>query len=128
MPEFLLDTCILIDVLRKHRRAMSYFRRVSIAGTACFHSVSVAELVEGAADAEDQRKTLRLARQIPWVYPTDADSHFALRTFCELWLARNVGYLDCTIAATALRRNNTLATHNIKHFRNFPSLRVIRPY
>lgn len=72
MPEFVLDTCILIDVLRKHRRAISYFRTVSLNGTACLHAVSVAELVEGARDAEDQRKILRLAGQIPWVYTNDA--------------------------------------------------------
>jgi predicted nucleic acid-binding protein len=128
MSEFLLDTCILIEVLRKNRRAMNYFRKVTLAGTAWLHAVSVAELVQGAIDADDQRIILNLARQIPWAYPSDADVHVALKKFCDLHLARRVEFLDCIIAATALRRDNTVSMHNLKHFRHYPGLKVIRPY
>jgi predicted nucleic acid-binding protein len=128
MSEFLLDTCILIDVLRNDPRAIDYFRKVSLAGVASLHAVSVAELVQGASDAKEQRKVLNLARQVPWIYPSDMDAHAALADFCDLHLARQIEFLDCLIASTALRMRSKVSTHNVRHFRQFPSLQVIRPY
>ena len=128
MPELLLDSSILIDVLRNHPRAKTYLRRVSHAGTGAIHAASVAEIVVGTLDGADLRKALDLLRQFPWIHALEADSETTLTRFISLHLAQQIEYRDCVIAATALRLDMPVATTNDKHFRPIPGLQLIRPY
>jgi len=43
-------------------------------------------------------------------------------------LSHNIGFLDCLIAATAIKNGLSLATLNLKHFAPFSDLQVEKPY
>lgn len=60
-----------------------------------------------------------------------ADGEWLLDTsmlYKRFHISRNVGFLDCLIAATAVSLRLRLATLNLKHFAPFSDLQVEKPY
>ena len=127
MSEPLIDTAILVDVLRKRSEAEAYL--LSIASQGLFtHATVVGELLMGIRDKKELQALDELLRPFFILHPTDADSSSSLGLLRQFKLSHGTGYLDCLIAATALRMNLSIATTNDKHFRPIPGLQVIRPY
>lgn len=117
----LVDTTVLVDLLRGREVALDFFRKNS--ARVEISAVSVAELYAGVRGDQE-----------------NAD----LETFCSLFpvhainveLARQAGLLrrqylkshgvglgDALIAATALSEGLELATLNVRHFPMFPKLK-----
>lgn len=112
-PDFLLDTCVCIRLLRGGGAPVE--RRIAAAapGAIALSAISLAELVEGAGAGLDAL----LAR-----LPVLAFDAAAARAFPAARAAR--GRHDRLIAAHALALDATLVTHNGRDFRAVPGLRV----
>lgn len=114
MSGLLLDTNILIDVLRDLPQAVRYLE--SIRGDIAISALSVAELHAGARDERERR----LIREFTSAF----DVISADGTMCEnggefrarYGPSHGVDLIDGIIAATSLVCERTLVTLNKKHF------------
>jgi hypothetical protein len=84
------------------------------------------ELLDGSQDARDLRSVKELVEDVfAEVVPlSEAITRTAIRLMEEFVLAYRLGVEDALIAATALERQDTLATGNDKHFRMIPGLEL----
>lgn len=119
-----LDTTVLVDVLRGHAPAVEYvlgFEQVAVCS-----EVTRIEVLRGLR-SEERRPAERLFQQLRWVAVDEEVARVAGelgRRFRRSHAA--IGVADLTIAATAERLALPLATTNIKHFPMFKGLRA--PY
>ena len=124
--QYLLDTCILIDMFKGRFRLQEKTKSVGI-DSCCTASICVAEMYVGYYKLNDEG----ILHQIDWakrlltIHPVD-DS---LRTYAYLRaLLEKKGTrledLDLFVAAVALDHDLTLVTHNTRHFDRIPGLRL----
>jgi predicted nucleic acid-binding protein len=118
-----LDTTVLIDVLRGHRPALAYLRALD-EPPACSELTRV-EVIRGLRRRE-REATETLMRTLRWVA---VDEPIARRAGAlgERWRKSHaLSTVDLVIAATAEELGAELATSNTRHYPMFPGLR--RPY
>jgi tRNA(fMet)-specific endonuclease VapC len=115
-PDYLLDTCVCIRLLRGGGATVA--RRIAAAGpgTIAISAISLAELMEGTRSRSGALEGLLAS--VP-VLGFDAE---AARAFSAARAAR--GRHDRLIAAHALALGTTLVTHNGRDFRAVPGLRI----
>lgn len=123
-----VDTDILIGVARRAPRAFDFWQRAEERSTMTCSVISVFELLGGCRNRREQRDVLRDVARVDIVHVEGGDSRDALQWYREFHLAQGIGFLDCFIAAAAVRLGCTLHTLNTKHFRMVPGLHVKRPY
>lgn len=118
----LLDTSVLVPILRKTETALAWFE--AYAGDEPRMSVlSLTELYLGVRRQRDERDLLELERL---VRPLSVDRDIAVRAgvFVRHYGAsHSVEIPDAIIAATAEHHGLELATLNVKHFPMFPKLK-----
>jgi predicted nucleic acid-binding protein len=122
----LLDSDILVDVLRGYTPAVLWFRNLeelpSVPG------LVVMELIQGVSNASELRGVLKLVEPLPVVWPTEEHCDRALADFKEYRLSHNLGLLDSLIAACAVGRSLPLGTFNAKHYAPISDLITEQPY
>lgn len=122
----LLDTDVLIDVLRGHSPALEWF-----AGLEELPSVPglvVMELIQDADNQDRVRKAMKLVEPLATLWPTATSCDRALTDFHTFHLSHGLGLLDALIAATAIGHSATLLTFNLKHYKVIAGLTVEQPY
>jgi predicted nucleic acid-binding protein len=120
----LLDTTVLVDLLRRKAAAAAWLR--SIPGRAAMSVVSLTELYAEVRNRREEQELLQLERTIR---PLNLDRDIAVRAgvFVRLYEAsHNIDDPDAIIAATAEHHGLRLATLNLRHFPMFRKLK--RPY
>jgi hypothetical protein len=122
----LIDSDILVDVLRRHPSATSWFasldERPAISGFSAF------ELVAGCRDAVQLRHAKRFLSSFQVVWPDATGMEAMLGSFGSLRLSHSLGIIDALIAATALDRGLLLASFNTKHYTGISDLQLVQPY
>ena len=122
----LLDSDVLIDILRGHDPALDWFASLKeLPGVPGF---VVMELIQDADNKERMRKALKLVEPLPVVWPAATDCDRALVDFEKLHLSHGLGLLDALIAACATGHAATLLTFNAKHYRMIDGLSLAEPY
>jgi len=120
----LLDTSVVIDILRGHPGAIEYGRGLTAPPTCS--EITRVEVVRGLR-SEERRRTERLFGTFRW---TGVDEAIARRAgeLGRRWRRSHTGLAtaDLIVAATAEELGLQLVTLNIRHFPMFPVLR--RPY
>lgn len=124
MSGVLLDTSIVIDLLRGHGPALEFARSLD-AQPVC-SEVTRVEVLRGVR-SDERRLTDRLLGTLRWL----AVDEVVARRAGELgrrWRAshRGIGTVDLIIAATALEHGLEIATLNVRHFPMIDELRA--PY
>lgn len=120
----LFDSCILIDVLRRHSAATALLE-----GLVEPPFVSVATITELRAGQRGERDQQAIETLLTNSMLLDIDRAVAeiagglLRRFQK---SHALDFPDALIAATAIHHDLELVTLNLKHFPMFPELR--RPY
>lgn len=109
----LLDTSILIDVLRKYPPALAWLTRSLNIGVS---QVVWLEVLDGVQNKPDQQLALRLLKSFDVVELEQGDVHWALERLIAFRLSHNVGVMDCLIASVSYRLQVPLFTSNLKHF------------
>lgn len=122
----LLDTDVLIDVLRGHEPAVRWF--AGLEDLPRVPGIVIMELIQDAGDKYRVEKAMRLVEPLRTVWPGPADCELALATFRTFHLSHGLGLLDALIAACAIGRSATLLTFNAKHYRVVPGVSLQQPY
>lgn len=123
----LLDTDILIDVLRAHAPALHWLEGLGDAPVGLPGLVAL-ELVQGCRNRHEQWRVENAIRKYQLFWPTAGDSDRALRSFSSVHLKSGIGILDALIAETAIGLGVPLATFNARHYRVLRTLSTIEPY
>ena len=122
----LIDTDVLIDIVRKHPSALRWF--TTLAETPLVSGYSAMEFVNGCRDKEELRRAQKFILAFPLVWPELADLERALSDYAPKGLSHGVGVIDARVAATAVGNELPLATFNVKHFQALPNIKFIKPY
>ena len=128
MAETLIDTSVIVDVLRLKPRAAHYLASKIRANEAMLHPLVAAEVLAGARNKTELRQFEKLLADFHKISAEHEDWDECLRIYKSLFLVIGLGWEDCLLAATALRLDTELATLNEKHFKAIPKLKVFRPY
>jgi len=124
MSKLLIDTDVIIDYLRGHKKAKNYITKQS--NQLFLSSITIAELYTGVRD-DNERNILEQFISCFDIIPTDT----SIATMGGLYRrdyypSHGTGLADALIAATAQSISAKLVTLNKKHF---PMLqKVVTPY
>ncbi len=123
----LLDTDVMVDVLRGYEPALAWLTAVSDAEIGIPGLVAM-ELIQGCQNAREQKRIEKALSLYPlfWADPQDCDQ--ALKNFAAYHLSHNIGLLNALIAETVTSADAELATFNVKHYSVLKGLKTIRPY
>lgn len=118
----LIDTSVLIDVLRGHAAATKVLRDARLAGPLHASELTRLEILAGMRPAE-AGATRALLEIIDW-RPLDGQIAEMAGELGRQWLPGNRGIdaADLAIAATAVVLEVPLLTRNVKHFPMFAGL------
>ena len=123
----ILDTDIMIDLLRKHPPAMAWLASLGDEEIALPGFV-VMELIQGCRNKAEQIKVEKSATSHSVVWPSSKTCDEALSVFSRYHLSHSLGLLDALIGETALALNLPLHTFNQKHYAAVPNLKTVQPY
>jgi predicted nucleic acid-binding protein len=121
-----LDTDVLIDILRGHPPAVTWFSGLS--ELPAVPGFVVMELIQDADNKDRIRKAMKLVGPLRVVWPAPTHCDRALADFRKFHLSHGLGLLDALIAACAIGHTATLLTFNTKHYRMVPNLSLEQPY
>jgi predicted nucleic acid-binding protein len=124
----IIDTSVLVDFRRDHADAVPYLLGLLDKNAASIHPVCAAEMLDGALDQADMRRTIQFLAAFKRLVIKSADFESCLSLVSQARLSHGIGWPDCLIAATCIRLQRPLVTTNDRHFRAVRGLRVIRPY
>lgn len=126
MVEALLDTAIMIDLLRGFPDAERWLQdQPQTLGVTLYVWL---EVIQGAPNKINQKRAIRLLNSFALVEVTSEDVHWAVAALTRTALTHNTDLVDCLIAATAARLNVPLYTRNLKHFTPLLKEAAIAPY
>jgi len=123
---YLLDTDILVDILRGYQPALDWFN--SLPERPNIPSFVVMELIQGTQNKQQLSQVLRLVEPLPILWISQPSYAFALSKFTAYHLSHKLGLIDALIAGCAVGHNLTLCTFNVKHFGVVPELKTTQPY
>lgn len=120
----LLDTCIVIDVLRGRQGAIAFV--MGLAEKPALSAVTAMEVVAGCRNVKERREVDRLLEHYV-IHDIDRDIACLAGDFIRQYgPSHGTDPIDALIAATARTLGLPLATLNLKHFPMFNDLQ--RPY
>jgi predicted nucleic acid-binding protein len=123
----LLDTDVMVDILRGHPPAVAWLAGLGSAAVALPGLVAM-ELLQGCRNLAEQQRLELFLQRFALHWPTAADCQRAYLDFAAYHLSHNLGLLDVLIAHTALGLQEELATFNVKHYGVIAGLRTVQPY
>ena len=125
MVNGLLDTAIVVDLLRAYTPAQSWLAEQSQLGVS---PVVWLEIIEGAMNARAQSQAVEFLRHFERTEVLPSDLDWAIDQALRFRLSYNVGMMDCLIASTAYRLRVPLFTRNLKHFQPMLGPLAQKPY
>lgn len=123
----LVDTDVLVDVLRKHPPALTWLASLG-SETLGVSGLVAMELLQGCRNRAEQRQVEKLLHPYHLYWSSQTDCSRAYDDFAGHYLSHNLGILDALIAETAVGLGAKLATFNEGHYRSVASLRLTQPY
>lgn len=127
MPVGLVDSTVLIDILRGNTLSQTWLRsqgQVQLGIT----PIVWMEIIGGAANKREQIQAKKALDQFELVYLTQSDFDWAMQQQLAFQLGRGVGLLDCLIASASHRLRLPLYTANLKHFTPLLGPLAQKPY
>jgi hypothetical protein len=123
----LLDTDVMIDILRGHPPAIAWLAGLGTTPIGLPGLVAM-ELLRGCQNLSDQQRLEKQLLRFALHWPTQADCQRAYLDFAAYRLSHNLGLLDSLIGHTAIGLNDRLATFNLKHYGVIAGLQAFQPY
>lgn len=114
-----LDTTVLVDVMRGHRPALEYLR--SLGDVPVCSEISRVEILRGVRSRE-RDPVERLMRALRWM-PVDEQVARRAGALGRTWRrSHGLAVTDLVIAATAQELSADVVTSNVRHFPMFAGL------
>jgi predicted nucleic acid-binding protein len=126
-PMFLIETSILVDLLRGYPPARSWIDGLT-PGEAAISVVTAAELIAGCRNQREQKLVEKELASYAILWDSEATSQLAWNWYREYHLSHGMDFLDCLIGAAAHHHGLVLYTLNDRHFAPLPGLHTSRPY
>jgi predicted nucleic acid-binding protein len=123
----LVDTTILVDILRGHAPAIEWGQPEKRTLLGITPMVWM-ELIDGSQNKATQAQAIELLTQFEMIYPAQTDIDWAMQQQIQFALSHNVGILDCLIASVTHRLQLPLYTQNLKHFTPLLGSLAQKPY
>jgi len=114
MSKVVIDTDVLIDLLRGRAAAQALLLRVTGHAIPCCSVISVAEIHAGM-HVQERARTTALLDSLVLLDVTRSVAELAGH-FKQRERARRLELADCLIAATAVTEAAALATGNVRHY------------
>lgn len=124
----LLDSDVLIDVLRKYPPAAAWFNALHEYEELVIPGYVVMELIQGCRNKAEQESVRRELGVYGVIWPSPTDCDRALEVFATYRLSHNAGLLDVLIGQTALALGVPLYTFNQRHYNFIPGMQTVQPY
>ncbi|MCS6918207.1 MAG: type II toxin-antitoxin system VapC family toxin [Fimbriimonadales bacterium] len=129
MNGYLLDTDIVIEILRKNTSVLARLREAEAhQSLIAIHALTYYETLRGLLRIQASRQLLEfesLCEEIVIVHTTRATLDLAAHLYSELAVAGQlIGDADILIGAAALINNLVVVTHNLNHFGRIANLTV----
>lgn len=124
----LLDSDVVIEVLRERPAAMAWFKSVSLDEKIALPGFVLMEVAGGCRDRDELRRLLRWSEKCIVLWLPINLSQKALREYFGLTLRNAIGAIDMLIAHIALHHGVALYTFNKKHYSAVKGLRTIQPF
>ncbi len=124
----LLDTDVLIDLLRRYTPAVEWFAALPDDEEIVVPGFVVMELIQGCRDKPEQDRVQRVLAFCGVVWPSATDCDKALALFATYHLSHNAGLLDALIGQTAVALGVPLRTFNQRHYGFIPDAETVQPY
>ena len=123
----LLDTDIMVDLLRGYPSAVSWLESIKHESLALPGFV-VLELLDGCSNRQQTDRLLTFVASYRTVWPSARDCDRAIADFALGRLRRRLSILDVLIAECAVGFHLPLYTFNVRHLAAVPDLRTVQPY
>lgn len=124
----LLDSDVLIDLLREYPPANEWFDTLPDDELVHVSGFVVMELIQGCRNKAEMDRVQRLLASYGVVWLSPADCEKALEVFSAYRLSHNAGLLDALIGQTAVAMETPLLTFNQRHYGFIPGISTIQPY
>ena len=124
MSNVLLDTDILIDILKGRAAVRTFLFDLTDHAVPCCSVISVVELYAGMRTEEKRVTDILLDALV--IVPVGQEIAEVAGRFAQREKSRRLELADCLIAATAFVEGATLATGNTKDY-PMPEITVINP-
>ena len=121
----LLDTSVIVDLLREYQPAEAWLLSQGELGTA---RVVWIEVLEGATNRREQQQAIKVLRRFETVELLTEDVIWTTQALTNYGLSHGVDGYDCMIAAVSQRLQLPLYTRNMKHFAPMIGSLALRPY
>lgn len=125
MIDAIVDTTVLIHLLRRYPSALAWFNNDQVYGLV---TITWMEVMQGATSKANQVATKAILSQFEMLYLTVADQQWAMEQLERFQFSHHIGMHDCQIAAVAYRLQVPLYTHNLKDMRPLLGELAIQPY
>lgn len=124
----LLDSDIMIDLLRQYPPAVQWFDLLEEDEQILIPGYAVMELMQGCRNHSELSQLQKVITPCAVVWPLPDHCDAALAFFAKYRLSHQPGMLDILIGQTAIALGLPLYTFNQKHFSCIPDLQTIQPY
>lgn len=123
----LLDTDVLIDVLRKHPAALEWLKALGGEEVGVPGFVMM-ELVQGCRTRKEAHALGRQFASAAIVWRDEETCNRALETYRACRFSHGTGMLDCLVGELAVALGLPLHTFNQKHYSGIGGLTTVQPY
>lgn len=120
MNQYLADTTVLVEVLRKNLMAKKFLE-----GLPEISSVTFVELIQGCHSKRELVIVEKICEPLIQIRIGREISDFAIELLRIYHLSHGLIFFDALIAATCIIRKTILVTENIRDFRFIKGLEVI---
>ena len=126
MNKAVIDSDILIDVLRRQEKAKVFIENITKGGEVCISALTEAEILSGK-DCKDKTKREKTEDLLSFFQVIDVTQSIA-RKGAELRREHDVPLHDAIIAATAIELKIPLHSRNVNDFKRIQDMKLIVPY
>ena len=123
----LLDTDIMIDLLREYPPAVSWLGSLEEEDV-ILPGFVVMELIQGCPNKAEQTQLESALEPYGVIWPLPEICQEASTTFSTYHLSHGLGILDALIGQIAVALGLPLHTFNQKHYQIIPELQTLQPY
>jgi len=121
MNQYLVDSNIIIDFLKKQEKAVDF---LDSSKEIIVSIVTIGEIYQGVRNKKELRFAKSFFKTTKVLSIDERVSELALKLMERYTLSHGLLILDAIIAATVIKHDLTLITGNIKHFKMIKELKV----